>query len=237
MTRQLHWSFSRTRALKVHISLLITCQFSMLVRRTAGVLLSSSIRQCSISSSPRAPHGAPFQQTRTIFDSLLSSTLGPCEPRSMSHTKVLPYSATTVFKAVSDVAGYPNFLPFTISSNVKSRDSNGYPTRASLKVGYAKLGIEEDWESIVRCDASKGIVEARSSQEHSNGLFQALSTRWQIAPSDTASTTVKLDVNVQFRNPVYDQLFAQVEGKVASTMMSAFEKRVEQLQRTESSRS
>jgi ribosome-associated toxin RatA of RatAB toxin-antitoxin module len=42
---------------------------------------------------------------------------------------------------------------------------------------------------------------------------------------------VKLDVNVKFRNPVYDQMFAQVEEKVASTMISAFEKRVEDLNR------
>ncbi|OQU95719.1 hypothetical protein CLAIMM_01895 [Cladophialophora immunda] len=149
----------------------------------------------------------------------------------MSHTKVLPYSAATVFKAVSDVAGYPTFLPFTISSNVTSRDAAGYPTRASLKVGYATLGIEEDWESIVRCDPARGIIEARSSEEHSDGLFEILSTKWLIAPSKAAndSTAVKLNVDVKFRNPLYDQMFAQVESKVASTMVSAFEKRVEEL--------
>jgi coenzyme Q-binding protein COQ10 len=153
----------------------------------------------------------------------------------MSHTKVLPHSPATVFKAVSDVAGYPNFLPFTISSNVKSRDPAGYPTRASLKVGYAKLGIEEDWESIVRCDPARGTIEAKSSEEHSNGLFEALSTKWQIAPlkAGSASTAVKLDVSVKFRNPVYDQMFAQVEDKVASSMISAFEKRVEELQQNQ----
>ena len=150
----------------------------------------------------------------------------------MSHTKILPYSPAAVFKAVSDVAGYPNFLPFTVSSSVRSRDRAGYPTRASLKVGYAKLGIEEDWESIVRCDPAQGTIEAKSSEDHSNGLFEALSTKWQIEPSEStnSNTAVKLDVSVKFRNPVYDQIFAQVEGRVASTMISAFEKRVEELQ-------
>ena len=155
----------------------------------------------------------------------------------MSHTKVLPHPAATVFKAVSDVAGYPNFLPFTISSNVRSRDTKGYPTRASLKVGYAKLGIEEDWESIVQCDPTKGTIEAKSSEEHSNGLFETLATKWQIEPSQTtdASTAVKLEVNVKFRNPVYDQMFAQVEGRVASTMNSAIEKRVDDLDQRQNS--
>jgi coenzyme Q-binding protein COQ10 len=203
----------------------------MATRRAAGVLLTCPPRLAQVLTSSRSDYALSPKQTRTIFDSLLSSALGPCEPRSMSHTKVLPYSPATVFKAVSDVAGYPNFLPFTISSNVKSRDPAGYPTRANLKVGYAKLGVEEDWESIVLCDPAKGIIEAKSSEEHSNGLFEALSTKWHIAPSKTAdaSTAVKLDVIVKFRNPIYDQMFAQVEGKVASTMISAFEKRVEEL--------
>ncbi|ETI29121.1 hypothetical protein G647_01574 [Cladophialophora carrionii CBS 160.54] len=208
----------------------------MATRRAAGVLLASPTRLVQAPRPSISRYAASPNQARTIFDSLLSSALGPCEPRSMSHTKVLPYSSAAVFKAVSDVAGYPNFLPFTISSNVKSRDPAGYPTRASLKVGYAKLGVEENWESIVHCDPANGIIEAKSSEEHSNGLFEALSTKWQIVPSKAAgaSTAVKLDVVVKFRNPVYDQMFAQVEGKVASTMISAFEKRVEELDQKQS---
>lgn len=204
----------------------------MAARRSAGLLVNSPTRLLQVYSTALPTYTHSTLQTRTFFDSLLSSTLGPCEPRSMSHTKILPHSAETVYKAVSDVAGYPNFLPFTISSNVKSRDTKGYPTRASLKVGYAKLGIEEDWESTVRCDPAKGIIEARSSEEHSNGLFENLATKWHIEPSKMvdASTAVKLEVTVKFRNPVYDQMFAQVEGRVASTMISAFEKRVEELE-------
>lgn len=172
-------------------------------------------------------------QTRPLFDSLLNSTFGPCPLRSLTHTKILPYSPAVVFQAVSDVSGYPTFLPFAISSNVTSRDSAGYPTRARLRVGYEKFGLEEDWDSIVQCDLDRGVIEARSSEENSNGLFEVLNTKWHILPSKTATreqTSVKLDVNVKFRNPFYDQMFAQVEGKVASTMISAFEKKVEELQ-------
>ena len=153
--------------------------------------------------------------------------------RSLTHTKHLPYPSTTIFKAVSDVSGYPTFLPFTISSHVTARDQQGYPTRAKLKVGYAKLGLEEDWDSVVRCDPKTGTIEARSSEENSNGLFEVLNTKWHISPSSKAGddqTSVCLTVDVKFRNPVYDQMFSQVEGKVANSMIVAFEKRVEELQ-------
>ncbi|EXJ95968.1 hypothetical protein A1O1_01093 [Capronia coronata CBS 617.96] len=187
-------------------------------------------------SSISGLNGYSSQQTRSFFDSLLNSTLGSCPLRSLTHTKRLPYPPALIFKAVSDVSGYPSFLPFTISSHVTSRDAAGYPTRAKLKVGYAKFGLEEDWDSVVSCDPGKGLVEARSSDENSNGLFEVLNTKWHIAPMDPASkdgTSVKLNVDVKFRNPIYDQMFSQVEGKVASTMISAFEKRVEELHRKE----
>ena len=173
-------------------------------------------------------------QTRTFIDSLLSSALGPCPLRSVTHTKTLPYSSTAVFKAISDVSGYPGFLPFTISSNVTARDEAGYPTRARLRVGYDKLGLQEDWDSVVICDAQHGRIEARSSEDASQGLFQTLQTRWQVKPLDghqSNQSSVKLEVDVKFRNPVYDQMFAQVETKVANAMISAFEKRVQDLEK------
>jgi len=175
----------------------------------------------------------PGYQSRTFWDQVFSATLGPCPLRSLSHTKNLSFSSTTIFKAISDVSGYPAFLPFTISSNVTSRDEAGYPTRARLTVGYEKFGLEENWDSVVRCDPVGGIVEARSSEHNSQGLFDVLKTKWQITacPGLEEETTVKLDVDVKFRNPVYDQMFAQVEGKVASTMILAFERRVEELER------
>jgi coenzyme Q-binding protein COQ10 len=194
--------------------------------------LHNSIKR-SITCKPLGITCSPTkQQQRAFIDSLLSSALGPCPLRSVSHTKTLPYSSKAIFKAVSDVSGYPSFLPFTISSQVTSRDEAGLPTRARLRVGYDKLGLEENWDSVVACDPRLGIVEAKSSESASQGLFEVLQTRWKIEniPSTSSPTTsVKLDVDVKFRNPVYDQMFAQVEGKVAGAMISAFEKRVKEL--------
>ncbi|KAJ9649979.1 Coenzyme Q-binding protein coq10, mitochondrial [Neophaeococcomyces mojaviensis] len=194
---------------------------------------SNWVRTCSIPSIGRQTLLLrPLSQQRTFLDSLLSSALGPCPLRSLTHTKTIPHSASSIFKAVSDVSGYPSFLPFTISSNVTSRDERGYPARASLKVGYDKFGLEEIWESNVKCDPDKGIVEAQSSESRSSGLFEVLQTRWQIQPAQNSDnqTSVKLDLDVKFRNPVYDQAFAQVEGKVANMMITAFEKRVQELE-------
>lgn len=196
---------------------------------------SSALRSFSVVLSRPSTLLQPQLQTRTFIDSILSSALGPCPLRNLTHTKTLPYSASSIFQAVSDVSGYPSFLPFTVDSRVTARDTHGYPERASLKIGYEAFGLEEVWESKVRCDAEKGIVEAQSSEANSRGLFEVLQTRWHIQPAQPApgsetATSVKLDLDVKFRNPVYDQMFAQVEGQVASVMINAFERRVQELE-------
>ena len=84
----------------------------------------------------------------------------------------------------------------------------------------------------MQCVPEHGIIEARSSDAASQGLFEVLSTKWKInslPETDPPGSSVKLDVDVKFRNPVYDQMFAQVEHKVANMMISAFEKRVREL--------
>src|SRR4051812_29569499 len=107
----------------------------MSVRRLPLVGINqSSLTICSRAALKISSASACYGQ-RSFFDSLLSSALGPCPLRSVTHTKHLPYPSATIFKAVSDVSGYPTFLPFTISSNVTTRDQQGYPTRAKLKVG------------------------------------------------------------------------------------------------------
>jgi len=58
-----------------------------------------------------------------------------------------------------------------------------------------------------------------------------LRTRWEIKPVGGEGSEAKLDLHLQFRNPVYDQMFAQVEGKVARAVIAAFEKRVGELDR------
>ncbi len=176
------------------------------------------------------------QHTRTLFNpaTILSSTL-PTTLRHLTHTRSIPYSPHSIFRAIASVDAYPTFLPFIISSTISQRDANGYPKLATLKTGYAKFGIEEDWESVVHCDESKGTIEAKSHDRKSeDSMFEVLQTRWQISPNKDADpsgqTSVRLDIDVKFRNIVYDQMFAQFEGKVASTMIGAFEKRVKELE-------
>ena len=97
-------------------------------------------------------------------------------------------------------------------------------------MGYDPFNLQEDWSSIVFCDESRGIIVAKSDEASSaESMFEVLQTRWQVTSTKDRDTHVQLDIDVKFRNIVYDQMFAQVEGKVARSVMAAFEKRAREL--------
>jgi coenzyme Q-binding protein COQ10 len=171
------------------------------------------------------------QPRRTLFNpsSIFSSTL-PTQLRRLTHAQDSAHSASSIFRAIASVDQYPSFLPFTLSAAVLERDTRGWPARANLTVGYEPFNLQEDWSSIVLCDESRGIIEAKSDETASGqSIFEVLQTRWQITTEEDQDTHVRLDIDVKFRNIVYDQMFAQVEDKVARTVMGAFEKRAREL--------
>jgi coenzyme Q-binding protein COQ10 len=184
-----------------------------------------------------------FKQYRSFLKpSSLDGLLGKSTPlRQLTHTRVLPYPRSSVFDAIASVDRYPSFLPFVTSAKVSERDQDDRPTRASLKVGYDKLGIEENWDSIVNAEEDDGIIEAISADPEKgdgDGVFEVLKTKWQLRDIEDirrqgtgigAQTAVRLDVEVKFRSALYDKIFAGVEEKVAGIMVGAFEKRIKEL--------
>jgi coenzyme Q-binding protein COQ10 len=181
------------------------------------------------SALPRVP--VQVEPRRNLFNpsSIFSSSL-PTQLHRLSHAQTSSHSASSIFRAIASVDQYPSFLPFTLSAAVLRRDAHGWPARATLTVGYEPFNLQEDWASIVYCNESRGVIEAKSDEASSaDSIFEVLQTRWQITPTSSQDTHVQLDIDVKFRNILYDQMFAQVEGKVARTVMGAFERRAREL--------
>ena len=174
--------------------------------------------------------------------------------RVLTATRTLPYSPPLLFKVISSVESYSQFLPFLNASTVTARDpETGYPTQAYLTVGYGPLS--ETFTSRVDCDPAKLIVEARSGAKYdkltergnegngvsglssffpgaNEGIFEYLSTRWKLAPLTPAGapggpqTRVNLEVQFEFKNPLHATVMGAVEGQMAGIMIEAFEKRI-----------
>ncbi|EPS30480.1 hypothetical protein PDE_05431 [Penicillium oxalicum 114-2] len=188
---------------------------------------------------------------------LPSSPSGGNEPpkRVLTATRTLPYSPALLFKVISSVESYSQFLPFLNESTVTARDpETGYPTQAYLTVGYGPLS--ETFTSLVTCDPVNWIVEAKSGAKFgeakgagrsgassssglssffpgaTEGIFEYLDTQWRLsplAPVDAPGgpqTKVTLEVRFEFRNQMHAKIMGAVEGHMASVMIEAFEKRI-----------
>jgi coenzyme Q-binding protein COQ10 len=146
---------------------------------------------------------------------------------------------------ISSVESYSQFLPFLTASTVTHRDpETWYPTRAFLTVGYGPLS--ETFTSRVDCDRSRWIVEARSGAKFgvdskdgqaganfpgaTEGIFEYLSTKWELVPLENGSTKVDLEIRFEFRNQLHAAMMGAVEGQMAGVMIEAFEKRIRDVQ-------
>lgn len=191
-------------------------------------------RQVAKQPSSRSARALRPSQCRqfNIFNSASDSNT----PRLLTETRTLPYPRSSIFKVIASVDKYQDFLPFLNASTVLSRDAKGWPSRATLSVGYdgGPMNVRESFTSKVRCDEGEGIVEARcgGGEGAEDELFEYLKTKWTLRESEEGredSMVVDLGIEVRFKSMMYEVLMGSVEDKVAGIMIGAFEKRVKEV--------
>ncbi|KAK2741248.1 hypothetical protein FQN57_005710 [Myotisia sp. PD_48] len=210
---------------------------------TLAPLLRTATKPLSTTTCLNTP-----AQSRNFNLPSLSSFAPPLstpEPRTLTASRTLPFPPLPLFRTISAIQSYGDFLPFLTASKVTARDRiSGYPTRAYLTVGYGPLS--ETFESQVECSEEKWLVGARSGdisqqiEKNQNGasgesIFEYLDTIWKLDPMEKSAigmerTKVELTVRYQFRSALHAAMMAAVEGQVAGMMVEAFEKRMREVE-------
>lgn len=132
----------------------------------------------------------------------------------------LPYSAEKMFDLVADVDRYPEFLPWVVATRVKS-DSES-EIIADMLVGFSAL--REKFTSRVE---KKRPSEIRV--QYVDGPLRDLDNHWTFRSTGADSCEIEFDVAFAFRNPLLEKLAGQYFDKAFRKMVTAFEKRAEQL--------
>ncbi|KAL4868265.1 dehydrase and lipid transport-domain-containing protein [Aspergillus spectabilis] len=174
-----------------------------------------------------------------------------------------PTSLFTVISSVDSYSSFLPFL--TASTVTARDPETGYPTQAYLTVGYGPLSEtftskvdcdKERWVVEARSgekfvdstSASGGPAKAGSESGFSGlsalagvfpgadeGIFEFLSTRWELVPEEGGTegteprTTVKLEIRFEFKNQMYAGMMSAVEGQMAGLMIEAFERRIREV--------
>ncbi|CAD1811921.1 Polyketide cyclase / dehydrase and lipid transport family protein [Candida parapsilosis] len=154
------------------------------------------------------------------------SFFGSTKPQAYSITRVLNGTPSQLYKIVSEVNNYKNFVPFVEDSFVSQRDEQQQPRKAGLKVGWKD--ITEKFECSLTCKENEK-VHARSIELD---LFHELETEWKFNPAASGDKCrVDFTLLYKFKNPIYDKLSFMFAPQVTNIMIGAFEGRLQQLKR------
>lgn len=133
------------------------------------------------------------------------------------------YSAEEMYALVTDVARYPEFLPWCDKSRVVEENDAGMTAEVGLSFG----GIRQSFTT------QNTHVPGRSVQlKLVSGPFSNLDGTWKFMPvgeEGERACRVELDLSYGFSNFALQALVGPVFDKIASSLVEAFVKRAEQI--------
>lgn len=131
-------------------------------------------------------------------------------------TRELPYSDEQMFALVTDIARYPEFLPWVIALRVRGDDET--EAVADMIVGFK--GLRESFSCRVHKERPCAVVVS-----YIDGPMKHLSNEWHFAPLDGGGCRVDFMVDFAFRSRVFETLAGQMFDKALRKMIAAFETR------------
>jgi coenzyme Q-binding protein COQ10 len=135
-------------------------------------------------------------------------------------TRELPYSDEQMFGLVTDIARYPEFLPWVVALRVRS--DNEEEAVADMIVGFK--GLRESFSCRVHKERPQKVTVS-----YIDGPMKYLSNEWHFAPLETGGCRVDFMVDFSFRSRVFEALAGQMFDKALRKMIAAFETRAGEL--------
>lgn len=165
--------------------------------------------------------------TRSVFNlSKAAKSLRSSNSSSASQkytiTKRFAFPQTLIYKLVSRVDLYHEFIPYCTSSFITERDeTTNEPSVAGLRVGFQ--AFDEEFSCNLECHKPEVVV----AKSITHSVFHFLETRWEITPlpSNKDHCTAVLNLSYEFKSSLYNQVSALFAKKVSSLMVKAFERR------------
>lgn len=145
-------------------------------------------------------------------------------PMKTVHKSVLIwFSAEEMYALVTDVAAYPEFLPWCDKSRVIEQHENGMVAQVGLAFG----GIHQSFTT-----RNTHVPGREVKLELVDGPFSNLDGVWTFTPvgeGGERACRVELNLHYGFQNFALQALVGPVFEKIASSLVEAFVKRAEQV--------
>lgn len=136
------------------------------------------------------------------------------------HKSVLVgHTAEHMFALVTDVARYPEFLPWCDHARVLSEGEDEMTAEVGLSIGGVKQAFVTRNTHVPGRSVKMELVQ---------GPFSTLDGVWQFHPLGEVGCRVELDLHYDFSNRALGLVVGPVFDRIASSLVDAFVKRAEQ---------
>ena len=134
--------------------------------------------------------------------------------------RVISHTPSNLFKLVSDVKKYPEFLPWWLGARVKNNKKDSFD--ADLIIGF-KI-YKEIYSSQIFLDK----INKKITVNYKSGPFEYLQNHW-IFTENKKGCEVEFMVNFKFKSVFLQTLMETLFAEAVKRMVSAFENRANQL--------
>jgi coenzyme Q-binding protein COQ10 len=142
-----------------------------------------------------------------------------------SRTRSLPYTPAQLFALVSDVEGYPEFLPWISRLRTWNRRTEGEGVQLLDAEATVKFTIiSEKFSSRIRLDERAMSIDVGLI----SGPFRKLRTEWRFRPAPEGAE-LSFDIDFEFGSKLLEGLFAANFQKAVASIVKRFEARAAQL--------
>ena len=143
--------------------------------------------------------------------------------KTVHKSVLLWYSPAQMYALVTDVASYPQFLPWCDKAQVLQQDDAGM----TAEVGIAFGGIHQSFTT-----RNTHTAPSRVDMQLVKGPFSNLDGQWLFLPVGDGSqqaSKVELSLHYGFSSATLGALVGPVFDKIAATLVDAFVKRAQQV--------
>ena len=143
--------------------------------------------------------------------------------KTVNKSVLLWYSAAEMFALVTDVASYPQFLPWCDKASVIEENAAGM----TAKVGLSMAGLSQSFTT-----RNVHVKDRKVSLELVDGPFSKLDGHWDFTPvgnNNERACKVVFSLSYDFDNVALAALVGPVFDKVAGSLVDAFVKRALQI--------
>ena len=134
--------------------------------------------------------------------------------------RIIKHTPSNLFKLVSDVKRYPEFLPWCLGARVKNNRKNNF--EADLIIGF------KIYKEIYSSEISLDNINKKIIVNYKDGPFEYLENYW-VFKDNKNGCEVEFMVDFKFKSVFLQTLMETMFSEAVRRMVGAFEKRANEL--------